>query len=212
MMIPCNLLAIGLTDKLPERLAHCFASNEGKMKQTFGTKTLKLLMLAAALTLVFSTPVGARAGQEPVPESAERLNRYDPIRQLNLSPEQRQRIRTITEENREERQKINRQLRAAQFALEETLDTDSPSEQVVEQRIRAVADAHAAQIRMRISQELKIRSVLTPDQVSIWRQMRDRNQNLRRRLNNARESRRDSPDGLNELEPLSPRDRRRLRP
>ena len=182
------------------------------MKQTFGIKSLKLLILAATLTVVCSGPSGARSFQEPLPESSERSNKYDPIRQLNLSPEQRQRIRAITEENREQRQKINRQLRDAQFALEETLDTDNPSEQVVEQRIRAVAEAHAAQIRMRVSQELKIRSVLTPDQVAIWRQMRDRNQVLRRRLNNPGESRRDLPDGASGLEPLSPRERRRLRP
>lgn len=190
------------------------ASNEEKMKQNLLTKSLTTLLLPLGLTLAFSTSAGARSFQDPEPESPETqpANTDDPIRQLNLSPEQRQRIRAITEENREQRQRINRQLREAQFALEQTLDTDNPSEHMVEQRIRDVANAHAAQIRMRVTQELKIRSVLTPDQVSIWRHLRDRNQNLRRRLNNARESRRNLPDRPNGLAPLSPRDRRRPRP
>jgi hypothetical protein len=56
---------------------------------------------------------------------------------------------------------------------------------------------------------LKIRSVLTPDQVAMWRQMRDRNQNLRRHLKNPRNSRPDLPDDATGLQPLSPRERRR---
>lgn len=184
------------------------------MKQNLLTKSLTKLLLPLGLTLAFSASAGARSFQDPEPESAETqpAKADDPIRQLNLSPEQRQRIRAITEEHREQRQRINRQLRETQFALEQTLDTDNPSEDMVEQRIRDVANAHAAQIRMRVTQELKIRSVLTPDQVSIWRSLRDRNQNLRRRLNNARESRRNLPDRPNGLTPLSPRERRRLRP
>jgi hypothetical protein len=96
------------------------------------------------------------------------------------------------------------------LALERTLDAVSPGEHLIEQRIREVADAHAAQIRMRVAQELRIRSVLTPDQVTIWRDLRARNRNIRRRLNDARESRRDMP--VNGLAPSSPRERRRTRP
>jgi Spy/CpxP family protein refolding chaperone len=187
------------------------------MNQTLLTKSLPNLLLALGLTVAFSISAGARSFQDPEAQSTETLptnrNTDDPIRQLNLSAEQREKIRSITEENREQRQRINRQLREAQFALEQSLDADNPSEEIVEQRIRDLAQAHAAQIRMRAMQELKIRSVLTPDQVSIWRHLRVRNQNLRRRLNNAdrgvRESQRNLPGRRNGLDPFTPRERRR---
>lgn len=169
----------------------------------------------AGLILCCSLSAPALAFQEQ-DESATQSQRSfagDPISQLNLTPEQRQKIRALNEENREQRMRINRQLREAQFALEQALDADSPSEDLVEEKIRALADAQAAQIRMRVSQELKIRSVLTPEQVRIWRDQRAQRRNLRRRLNdpNFPEAQRTSPNQRNTLAPIF-QQRRRARP
>ena len=151
------------------------------MKTNFPRKTL--LLLVAVLALLF--PVSAAAGpQDPQQPETQQGSPVDPIRQLNLTPEQRQKIRAITEDNREERVRINRRLREAQFALEQTLDGDSPSEAAVEDRIREVSNAQAAQIRMRALTELKIRSVLTPEQLRVWRELRAERRNLRREMNN----------------------------
>ena len=191
-----------------------FSLNEEKMNKTLITKWLPILLGTLGLTLGFSLAASARSLQDPEAAQTETEQTYsgDPIIRLNLTADQRQRIRVINEENREERQRINRQLREAQFALEQTLDADSPSEEAVEQRIRDIANAHAAQIRMRAMQELKIRSVLTPDQVRIWRDLRARNRNVRRRLNNPDGGRREPGPNLrnqrNGMAPLFPRERR----
>src|SRR5882762_4882019 len=48
----------------------------------------------------------------------------DPIQQLNLSPEQRQQIRSIREQTKDERAAINRRLKETQIALDLALDSE----------------------------------------------------------------------------------------
>jgi len=96
----------------------------------------------------------------------------DPIEQLRLTPEQRQRIRTILEENKDERQSINRRVREANVALDQALDADPADETVIDQRLNDLATAQAAQMRMRIHTELKIRRELRPEQIATLRRLR----------------------------------------
>ena len=122
-------------------------------------------MLLFAAVLLFAMP-GAVYPQD-LPQSNP-----DPIQQLRLTPEQRQRIRIILAENKDERQMTNRRLREANFSLEQALDAESPDENLIDQRINELAAAQAAQTRMRIRMELKIRRELRPEQLAMWRQFR----------------------------------------
>jgi len=130
------------------------------------------LTLAAGLILalklfITSTPILA---QEPQAEPQG----PDLIEQLRLTPEQRQRIRTIREQSKNERMTVNQRLRESNLALEEALDSDNLDENLVEQRVREVSAAQAAQLRMRIHNEVQIRRVLSPDQIATWRLLRQR--------------------------------------
>ncbi len=126
-------------------------------------KNLRTVLLVFAVFLLFAAPSYA---QEIAPANA------DPIQQLRLTAEQRQRIRVIFAENKDDRQLANRRLREANFALEQALDAEHIDENVIEQRINDVAAAQAAQTRMRIRMELKIRRELRPEQLAVWRQIR----------------------------------------
>jgi len=126
-------------------------------------KNLRTVMVLLALVLLFAAPGYA---QDVAPSNP------DPIQQLRLTPEQRQRIRIIFAENKDERQIANRRLREANFALEQALDAEQVDENVIEQRINDVAAAQATQTRMRIRMELKIRRELRPEQLAVWRQIR----------------------------------------
>ena len=119
-----------------------------------------ILLLAAVLLLV-----GPAYAQETQPGP-------DAIQQLRLTPEQRQRIRIIFAEGKDDRQMTNRRLREANFALEQALDAEPVNENLIDQRINELAAAQAAQTRMRIRMELKIRRELRPEQLSIWRTLR----------------------------------------
>ena len=129
---------------------------------------LRTFMILLALVLFFTvaSPVFATHGsapQDPPP---------DPIEQLRLAPEQRQRIRIILDENKLERQRTNRRLREANVALDQALDAQPVDESVVEQRVNELAAAQAAQLRMRIQTEIKIRRELRPEQLAMLRQLR----------------------------------------
>ena len=89
---------------------------------------LRTLMLFLAIVLLF-TGASSSYAQEPEAPGG------DPIQQLRLTPEQRQRIRQIFAENKDDRQTTNRKLREANFALEQALDAEPVNENVIEQRI-----------------------------------------------------------------------------
>src|ERR1700750_333252 len=99
--------------------------------------TSRTILLAAVLII---TGTGFSYAQEYTPPSP------DPIAQLQLTPDQRQRVRMILEENKGERQSINRRVREANVALDQALDADRTDENVIEQRINELAAAQAAQM------------------------------------------------------------------
>ena len=125
--------------------------------------TSRTILLAAVLII---TCAGFSYAQEYAPPPP------DPITQLQLTPDQRQRVRLILEENKDERQSINRRVREANVALDQALDAETPDENVIEQRINDLAAAQTAQTRMRIHTEMKIRRELTPEQLATLRRLR----------------------------------------
>ena len=123
-----------------------------------------LMLLAAAVLLLTNTH--AICAQNVAPADV------DPIEQLRLTPEQRQRIRLIFEENKNERQQINRTLRETNVALDQALDADPIDEALIDQRLNQLAAAQAAQMRMRVQTELRIRRELRPEQIATLRRLR----------------------------------------
>jgi Spy/CpxP family protein refolding chaperone len=123
---------------------------------------MKILL---SLILVLTATSFAVAQQEPELTT-------DPIEQLRLTPDQRQAVRRIMADTRIERQTTNRRLREANVALDQALDAEPADENLIEQRINEVAAAQAAQLRMRIHTEMRIRRVLRPEQLATLRRLR----------------------------------------
>jgi Spy/CpxP family protein refolding chaperone len=149
--------------------------------------------------------------QQQPPDAQQRPPVDDPIRELNLSPEQRERIRAIRQQLQAERALINQRLSETNQALEEALDADNPDESLVEQRLREFAAAQAAAVRLRVLSEVRIRRVLTPEQLVTLRTLRQRARLLRQeRQRENRETRRqervdrrrDQSNRRNGLQPL----------
>lgn len=153
----------------------------------------QILILVTAL-LVLSGAPETRAQQQPgataraalgweqqqqIPDAQQQAP-VDPIQQLNLSAEQREKIRSIREQTKTERAASNQRLRETDQALEAALDADNPDEAVIEQRVRDVAAAQSAQMRLRILTEVRIRRVLTLEQLGILRTLRQQAREARR--------------------------------
>jgi Spy/CpxP family protein refolding chaperone len=175
-------------------------------------KLLSLLPLLIVALMIIAAPGAIQVvAQEPQPPAPAAT---DPVEQLRLMPEQRLRIRAIREETKQERAAINQRLREANIALDHALDADNPDEALLEQRLRDVAAAQAATMRMRILTEVRIRRVLTQEQLATWRTLRLQAKGLMRDQNPGpvRQGNILRPNQRNGVAPLFPRRNMTRRP
>ena len=144
-------------------------------------------VLAAAWALSLAFPSAGRAQEPPTPEPQEsaparrRLRRERPnlFARLNLTPEQLTQLREIRRESEVEARNLGRRLRLARRALDEAIYADALDERAIEERARELSAAQSALVRLRTQTELRVRRVLTPEQLQTFRQLRQR---ARRRL------------------------------
>ena len=126
-------------------------------------------------------PGAARRGGARTRDDAASL-----LMQLNLSPEQRAQLIEIRSQSAAEGQALGRRLNQARKALDAAIYADNvEDEAVIEERAREVASALSAVLRMRALTELRVRRVLTPEQLNLFRQLRReaaRKQRLERRV------------------------------
>ncbi|MBC7909419.1 MAG: Spy/CpxP family protein refolding chaperone [Pyrinomonadaceae bacterium] len=178
------------------------------MKNFTGKLALAAAVVALTLWLPFFThsqafaqeedappppPIDARPGDRPQPP-----NEVDLIRQLNLTPEQIKQIREIRESNADNWRQTRQRLGRARHALNEAIYADNASEADIEARAREVATAQTEFERLRALTELRIRRVLTAEQVIKLRELqadagrrnRDQRQRDRREDPNAFQDRR----------------------
>lgn len=148
--------------------------------------------LFAASLLIFSlffmsTAAKAQAQDDDAQVVAGQNDQQRNLRDLlNLTSQQREQIRQIQESNKEDFRAARQQLKQAQRALDEATYADTVNEAVIEDRAREVATAQAALIRLHAVRELKIRRVLTADQLNTLRALRQqaRANQRERRLDN----------------------------
>jgi len=190
------------------------------MKQLYNRVMMLLTVLAFSTAPSVLGQAGQQANQQSgqTAEPQQRALGGDPIQQLNLTPEQREQIRSIRENNKTERMAVNSQLREANRALNEALNSENPDEALVEQRLRDLASAQAAAARMRVLTEIRIRRVLTKEQRATLRALQAQaleNRREQRQLNDSEqrqqriEQRRALQNQRNGLGPLMRRENQR---
>jgi Spy/CpxP family protein refolding chaperone len=130
---------------------------------------------------------------------------------LCLEDDQRKKIRQINQEMKEQLDVARRRLLFAQRALDEAIyGNNDTTEAIIEQRARDLGSAQAEFARIRSIIDLRIRRVLTQDQVNrfiYWRglKMRQRNRAIRQEMQNRPINRLDNL-------PLQDRNRQKLAP
>ena len=130
---------------------------------------------------------------------------------LNLSPEQRAQIVAIRRQSEDEGRLLVQRLRQARRALDAAIYADTIDERMIEEGTRDVAAAQAALVRLRAATELKLRRVLTPEQLGILQDLRQQAAAKRRFGRRLKQTPID--DGANGAPQIRPRDalNRRLR-
>src|SRR3989440_8445062 len=181
--------------------------------KTLPGKSLVAVSCGFAFALFTLSPHAARAQtaaattQQPAQqqEGAAQANPNDPVSllgQLNLSQEQIGQMRAIQGESVPQAQALTRRLNQARRALDEAIYSDTLDESLIEQRARDVAEAQAALVRLRAQTELRVRRVLTPEQLQTFRDLRQqvrREQRIQRQLNRG-----GNPNNPNRVNPNNP--------
>ena len=173
------------------------------LKNLFTAEPLAPVCFGLALLLSpLCAPAAARGqeGPEARPSATPRrpARAIDLMRRLNLTREQRQRLREIRQQSEPELRDLARRVRLARRALDEAVYADAADEGLVEQRSRELAVLQNLLTHARAVTEMKVRRVLTDEQLRLFRDLRrqaQRRQMLQRRMNRAlRQSATPSPD------------------
>ena len=168
-------------------------------------KEIKFLSLVfAGLLIVFSSSA-VKAQDEMPPTDAPgkqfaRQRRPNLMAELGLTQNQRQQIRRINVEKRPLLREAQQRLREANRNLDQAIYANNVIESEIQARLKDVQTAQAELIKIRLTNELAVRRLLTAEQLSKFRDLRERfsremenNQdrrqqrrglNLRRRFNN----------------------------
>lgn len=176
------------------------------------------LGLAASAAFLFASGLEARAQgrqQEPPPPheggppDARPRDVAGLLRSLNLTPEQVEQLRALREQHQAEARPLMRRLGQARRALDEAIFADALDENLIRERAREASEAQAALLRLNTLAEVRVRRVLTAEQLQRFRDLR-RQAQARQRLR--RQLRRDGQpppqgDGFDNR-----RERRRRRP
>lgn len=144
-----------------------------------------------------ATPVApSQEGEQPPKNDAGAL-----LTSLNLTPEQLSQMRIIRQETERVGRPLTQRVRQARRALDQAIYSDNADESLIELRARELAQAQAEATRLRALTELRVRRVLTPEQLGKLREMRrqaqiEQRQNRREGLG-ARPRRRTLRDAFN---------------
>lgn len=165
-------------------------------------RRLATILFGAALLCLPALGANVKAQEQADPPAQQgagrRVGGLNLMQRLNLSREQRLRLREIRRESEPELREHARRLRRARLALDEAIYADATDDALVEQRSRELSAAQSALTLLRAANELKVRRVLTAEQLQLFRRLRreaQRRQMLQRRMNRAlRPSATPSPD------------------
>ena len=108
-------------------------------------------------------------------------------------------------------------VRQAKRALDEAMEAQNPNEDVIKQRAKELADAQSAKTQLEALRQARVLQILTPDQRIKLKEIRERNQAVRR----ANQQQPQNVNGLNQRQQqrlkrqnspqLTPAERRALR-
>jgi len=110
----------------------------------------------------------------PQPNAEPQAKRPNLLRMLGLTPEQAQQLRQINQERKPQMDAAMQRLRQANRALDETIYADNIDEGAFQARLKAVNLAQAEVAKLRFTNELAVRRILTPEQLGRFREMRRR--------------------------------------
>jgi len=145
------------------------------------------------LAVIVCTAAGTSFGQNDAPPDGPppqrpgvQDDRPNLLRELGLTPEQGQQLRRLNQARKPMMDEAQQRLREANRALDIAIYSDTLSEEDVAARLKDFQAAQAEVARIRFNSELSVRKILTPEQLTRFRRLRERFARAREDFQNRR--------------------------
>src|SRR5437764_8503191 len=145
-----------------------------------------LILLLTIIFILACTLVSVQAQtstQQPQTQDATQAQTTQPPNlqaELGLTPDQIQKWRALNQELRPQEVVGNLKVREAKRALAEAMEASTPNEDLIKQRAKEFADAQSAMTQLQALRQARVLQILTPEQRVKLREIRERNQALKR--------------------------------
>ena len=114
--------------------------------------------------------------------------------ELGLTPDQIQKWRALNQDLGPQERAGTQKVRQAKRALADAMESPNPNEEVIKQRAKELADAQSAMTQLQALRQARVLQMLTPEQRVKLREIRQRDQALRRQQQ--------APNGLGQRQQL----------
>jgi len=155
-------------------------------------------LLVCLLSLSSFSAVNAQEEMPPADAPQKEFNRAAPrpnlLRELGLTREQIQQIRRINFNRKSIMMDAQRRVREATRNLDRAIYADALNENEITARLKDLQNAQAEIARLRSSNELEVRKILTPEQLVKFRELRQRFAEVRENFDNRRNNQPDNPN------------------
>ena len=137
-------------------------------------KTLASLILLLLPLTVSIWAQDSKAEQAATSQAAQTDTRGEMLRAIGLTPDQMRQMRRANMERKPLMEEAQRRLREANHLLDEAIYADEVNDADVRSRLKEAQAAQAEVFRIRSTNELAIRKILNPDQLTKFRELRKR--------------------------------------
>ncbi len=152
--------------------------------------------ILSLLAILLFSAVTASAQQETRPDRQKQEfagangQRPNLLRELGLSREQIRQIRRINAERKPLEMEAAKRFQAAKADLDAAIYAENVNDDEVQIRLKAFQTAQAELFRLRFTNELAVRKLLTPEQLIAFRQLRQRFEEARKNAGDRLQDRR----------------------
>ena len=143
------------------------------MNRILSPKFVLFALLAFGLVSTASAQRNLQpVGDRPPPDERGEAKRPNLLRILGLSPAQMMQVRRVNQARKSQMDDAQGRLRDANQALDEAIYADNFDQAAFDSRLKEVQAAQADLARLRFTNEMNIRKILTPEQLARFRDLR----------------------------------------
>lgn len=153
-------------------------------------KKINILSLIFTGLLMFLTFANVNAQEQVAPDNQnpnanQQVRPFKILEELGLTREQIQQIRRINQERKPIMQEAQQRWRISNRNLDEAIYSDTTTDEEVKELMKEAQLAQAELLKARTLTEYMVRKVLTPEQLTKFRQLRER---VMKRMNQKNEN------------------------